>query len=74
MRTLQRRLQAEGCSYRELRDGVLSRIAQERLADPGLPITALAEQLGFASASAFGKAFRRWTGSSARAYRQREST
>jgi AraC-like DNA-binding protein len=69
VRTLQRRLDSEQRAFRELRDAVLRQIACQQLAGSELPIAAIAEQLGFGEASAFGRAFRRWTGTSASAYR-----
>ena len=62
VRTLQRSLEREGTSLREVRGRVLRELAEESLADPALPVAAIAARLGFADAASFGKAFRRWTG------------
>jgi AraC-like DNA-binding protein len=64
LRTLQRRLEEEGTSFRETREAVLHERALELLSRPALRLAEIAERLGFADASAFSKAFRRWTGRS----------
>jgi len=40
------------------------------IAVPDLPVTVIAARLGFATPSAFTRAFRRWTGTSPSRYRQ----
>ncbi|MBX3155034.1 MAG: AraC family transcriptional regulator ligand-binding domain-containing protein [Deltaproteobacteria bacterium] len=60
-RSLQRRLRAEGVSYRELVDAVRHRRAIE-LVQRGIPSHDIADQLGFSEPRAFRRAFRRWTG------------
>lgn len=69
-RTLRRRLQAEGTSYREVRAAALAEQARELLRDPALPITRIAERLGYADLSSFSQAFKRWQGQSPAAYRR----
>ncbi|WP_205695599.1 AraC family transcriptional regulator [Conexibacter sp. SYSU D00693] len=66
-RTLRRRLQAEGTSFQALADAVLADHAQALLRE-GLPVALVAERLGYAETAAFTRAFRRWTGSSPRAW------
>lgn len=61
-RTLARRLQAQGSSYEGLLDGVRREQALQALADATRPIGDIAQALGFAEASTFYRAFRRWTG------------
>jgi AraC-like DNA-binding protein len=63
-RTLRRRLLAIGCSYRELLDEVRHREALRLMRKGELAVGEAAERLGFDDASAFARAFRRWTGSS----------
>lgn len=61
-RTLGRRLEAEGMSFRILADDVRRRIALELLADPEATIDSVADRLGYADAASFSRAFKRWTG------------
>ena len=61
-RTLRRRLQDEGTSHQQLLDEVRKELASSYLAEGKLGITEVAFLLGFSDASAFHKAFRRWTG------------
>jgi AraC-like DNA-binding protein len=69
-RTLQRRLEDEGTSFRTLRDEARRERALQRLADPTVTIAIVADEMGFADVAAFHKAFRRWTGTSPNAYRR----
>lgn len=69
--TLKRRLEAEGCSFRDVRDGVCRAVAEEMLARTEKSVSEIAELLDFADAASFGKAFRRWTGANPRQYRAR---
>src|SRR5690606_11585243 len=62
-RTLQRRLTAEGCAYRDLVDEVRVQMALELLAQPELSTEEIAFKLGYTRASSFNRAFKRWTGS-----------
>ncbi|MET0390298.1 MAG: helix-turn-helix domain-containing protein, partial [Polyangiales bacterium] len=62
-RSLQRRLAAEQQSFDGLLDEVRHTLALRYLADPRLGISELAYLLGYSEASAFHRAFRRWTGS-----------
>lgn len=61
VRTLQRKLHAEGTSFGELVDAVRLELATAYL-DKGLPVQEIAWLLGFSDASAFHHAFKRWTG------------
>lgn len=60
-RTLRRQLAAEGTSYQALMDRLLARRA-ESLLSRGSPVKEVAFELGYGSASAFSRAFKRWTG------------
>ncbi|HEU4431322.1 MAG TPA: AraC family transcriptional regulator ligand-binding domain-containing protein [Myxococcota bacterium] len=62
VRTLQRRLGAEGCTFRSVREAVLRREAAPLIARRSLPLSDVAQRLGFADADAFAKAWKRWTG------------
>jgi AraC-like DNA-binding protein len=61
-RTLRRRLHAEGTSTRELVDEVRHEGALTLLERGHATLDEVAARLGFSSASAFRRAFRRWTG------------
>ncbi len=69
VRTLNRRLRAEGTGYREVADAAAFEKARQRLADPGAGIQEIAYELGFSEPSAFHRAFRRWAGVSPQKYR-----
>lgn len=60
VRSLQRRLDARGQSWRELLDGLRQQLAQQYLADPALLLSDIALLLGFSEQSAFNRAYRRW--------------
>ncbi len=68
-RTLNRRLQAEGTSFRTLLDESRYRIARQLLRDTLLSVEDLAIALGYADATAFSRAFRRWSGTSPSCWR-----
>ena len=61
-RTLRRRLASEGASYRTLMEEVRESLATEMLATGRLAVEDVALRLGYAEASSFIAAFRRWTG------------
>jgi AraC-like DNA-binding protein len=62
-RGLRRRLEVEGRSFSSLTDGVRARIGIRWLTESETPIKEIAYKLGFSRASAFQRAFKRWTGS-----------
>ena len=70
-RTLARRLADEGVTFSDLLDQLRSDLAARYLADDDLPISQIAWLLGFREASGFSHAFKRWTGMTPRAARQR---
>lgn len=69
-RTLGRRLQQEGVSFRELLEAVRQRLAQAWLADPEVAIHEVAYLLGYSEPSTFHRSFRRWTGQTPAAWRE----
>ena len=69
--TLRRRLAAEDTSFRILKDQLRRDTAIEALATGEESIEELGRRLGFSEASAFHRAFRRWTGAAPGSYRQR---
>lgn len=70
-RSLQRRLAAGGRSYKAVVDETRLGLARRYLADPTLSLTETAFLLGYSDLSAFSRAFRRWTGTTALAFRRR---
>ncbi|MFI5783277.1 AraC family transcriptional regulator [Nocardia sp. NPDC051570] len=63
-RTLYRRLQTEGTTFREIAEQVRKELAIGMLADPHLTAAEIARRLGYATPACFNRAFKRWTGSS----------
>ena len=61
-RAFARRLQEEGRCYADLVDGVRHALACQAVASGAEPFVRIARRLGFSEASAFNRAFRRWTG------------
>ncbi|PXY19093.1 AraC family transcriptional regulator [Prauserella muralis] len=68
VRTLRRRLAAEGTTFRALVDEVREAYAEDLLATRGLSVEQIAYRLGYGEASSFIHAFTRWKGMSPRAY------
>ncbi|MFP3562986.1 AraC family transcriptional regulator [Paraburkholderia sp. SIMBA_030] len=62
VRTLHRRLAAQGTSYQAILDEVRLGLARQYLNQTSLTIEQIAERLGFSDASNFRKAFKKWTG------------
>jgi len=71
-RTLHHRLRAEGCAFGQLVDEARLHVAMAFLDDPGVKMADIALLLGFSDASAFHRAFRRWTGTTPIEYRRRQ--
>ncbi|GAA6151880.1 AraC family transcriptional regulator [Pseudoteredinibacter isoporae] len=61
-RTLARRLDAEGCTFKGLLDDARKSLALDAVRESRQPLADIAQSLGFAEASTFYRAFRRWTG------------
>lgn len=70
-RSLQRRLAELGTNYRELVNQTRHELALQYLGQRQHSISDIAYLLGFAEVSAFTRAFRRWTGESPSAWRDR---
>jgi AraC-like DNA-binding protein len=68
-RTLRRLLAAQGTNFRELLEEVRYEISRQLLADTDMTTAQIAEALDYADASAFTRAFRRWTDSPPAAWR-----
>ena len=61
-RTLNRRLQAEGTTFRELISEARFEVACQLLKVTGMRIADIALALGYANAAGFSHAFQRWSG------------
>ena len=70
VRTLCRRLSAEGTTFQAIKDEVRRDIAIRRLTRSEDAIAAIAFDVGFDNPTAFHRAFRHWTGSTPNAYRR----
>lgn len=69
-RTLQRSLEGQGVSYRDLLDRVRFERARQLMREPGNRLADIAHELGYTDASNFTHAFRHWTGVSPSRYRR----
>lgn len=70
-RTLRRRLQDGGTSFKQMQEEVAVELANAYLRRPGLTASEVAFLLGFSEPSAFFRAYRRWTGDTPKAYQAR---
>jgi len=67
--TLRRRLAEEGTTHKDLLEQVRREVALHQLHERRLSVGQIAFLLGFSSQSAFGRAFRRWVGTTPLEYR-----
>ena len=70
-RTLQRLLAEAGVSYSQMIERCRCKSACQSLETTRTPIQDIATSLGYRDVSSFSRAFRRWTGTAPRAYRNR---
>lgn len=61
-RTLQRRLKLEGASFESIKDDVRREVASHHLRNTEIPLSRLAEKLGYAEASVLSRSCYRWFG------------
>jgi AraC-like DNA-binding protein len=69
VRTLKRKLEADGTTYSELLDEQRRAKAMLLLRRPDLAVEEIAARLGYSDAANFTRAFRRWTGTTPKAFR-----
>lgn len=69
-RSLRRRLSEEQTSFQKVEYGVLAATARHFLTRDGHSIQETAYKMGFADATAFHRAFKRWTGTTPRALKE----
>lgn len=72
-RTLTRRLDQEGTTFKAVVDRVRRELAQRYLAIENLGVSEIAPRLGFSDSAAFHRAFRRWCGRTPSDYRREYS-
>jgi len=70
-RTMHRRLQEEGTSFREVKDSLRREIALARLEKGTDSVAKIAADLGYSEPSAFFRAFQSWTGLAPSVHRRR---
>ena len=68
-RTINRHLNALGTSFREVADDIRFEIARQLLEDSEMEISQIALILGYSNASAFTRAFRRWSSTTPASWR-----
>jgi AraC-like DNA-binding protein len=68
-RTLSRHLKSSGKGYRAITNEIRFEIARQLLQDTHVPLGQIAAALGYSEASAFTRAFRRWSGRTPTAWR-----
>lgn len=71
VRTLSRRLDAEGAAFQAIKDELRRDVAIQRLTKTDAPIAVIGAEIGFDDPTTFHRAFRKWTGSTPGAYRTR---
>jgi AraC-like DNA-binding protein len=70
-RTLQRKLQEENTSYKELLTETRHELAMRYMASSSSPVSEVAYLLGFSEVGNFTRAFKRWTGMAPTEFRSR---
>lgn len=71
-RNLQRHLQHEKTTFREVLDELRRDLAMEHMHNPCYRISEVAWLLGFGDSGSFSRSFRRWTGTSPREWRAKQ--
>lgn len=71
LRNLQRKLNEQGTSYKEILENTRKRIAMEYIKQPHLSLGEIGYLVGFSSVANFNRAFKRWTNCTPGEYRAR---
>jgi len=71
-RTLKRRLNEEGTSYRALAAGILKEKAIHLIQTTSRPLEEIAAELGYKAPQNFYRAFKSWTGQRPSSFRKRD--
>jgi AraC-like DNA-binding protein len=74
VRTLQTQLGESGLKFSDILEQQRFELAKNYLEQPHLSLDDVADMLGYAEQSSFGRAFKRWTGLTPRLYRQQFET
>jgi AraC-like DNA-binding protein len=74
LRTLQRRITAEGTTFRRILDEARQELVRQYLADPEIRISETAFLLGYQDANSFYRAFRTWEGTTPAHWRDGRGT
>jgi AraC-like DNA-binding protein len=69
-RNLQRKLEAQGTTFKTILTELRKELASKYIQDPQLTLTEISFMLGFSEMSAFSRAFKQWTGHSPKTQRQ----
>ncbi|BBE24624.1 AraC family transcriptional regulator (plasmid) [Arthrobacter sp. MN05-02] len=69
VRTMQRRLEQSGMTFRQVRDLARFELSVELLTDTNMPIAEISRRLGYEEPSSFTVSFKRWSGRSPSQYR-----
>lgn len=72
-RTLQRRVEAEGTSFKQILNETRETLARHYLAKTALPAAEISFLLGFEEPNSFHRAFRAWTGTTPESFRRERS-
>ncbi len=70
-RTLTRRLEAEGTTFRQISEEIQYEIARQLIENTSMTMTEIGLVLRYSEASAFSRAFRQWAGTTPREWRTR---
>lgn len=73
-RSLHRRLQEEGSSFRVIKDALRRDLALSKVEKPDASLSEIALSLGYSEFSAFFRAFKTWTGMSPSDYRRKRNS
>jgi AraC-like DNA-binding protein len=68
--TLRRRLQGEGVTFQQVLNETRQSLAESYVRETSLTLGEIAYVLGFGSAAAFQRAFKRWTGEAPGRFRE----
>jgi AraC-like DNA-binding protein len=69
-RTLNRRLRAQGTTFKALVDETRYEVARQLLRDTRIPVAQVAAALDYSDPASFDRAFRRWSGTTPSAWRE----